>query len=188
MSKINKKSMNYGFKILTLLAFSLLIIPTQASAERSGYVTPYNSTDFNRVYKSPDYNYNYGYDYNSPAYYQPYQPFHYAYISPTPAATPTVYSSSANPNGNAGTSSGTANSSNAANTGTGSANNGAVNNTDDNLSNLAASAVYGSSDGFLPSGLMQWIMVAIFILLIVILARRIFGMKENYETTPLKHA
>ena len=184
MSKINKKSMNYGFKILALLAFSLLIIPTQASAERPGYVTPYNSTDFNRVYKDPEYNY----DYNSPAYYQPYQPFHYAYISPAPAASQTVYSYSANPNGSAGTSSGTVNSSNAANTGTGSVNNGAVNNTDDNLSNLAASAVYGSSDGFLPSGLMQWIMVAIFILLIVILARRIFGMKENYETTPLKHA
>ena len=189
MSKINKKSINYGFKIMAFLAFSILIIPTQASAERAGYVTPYNSTSFNRVYKAPEYNY----DYNSPAYYQPYQPLRYAYISPTPApaATPTVYSSSANPNGSAGATSGTASSSNAvANTGTNSANTGATNtNTgSDNLSNIAANTIYGSPNSFLPSGLMQWIMVAIFILLIVILSRRIFGMKEEYETTPLKHA
>ena len=33
MRKINKKSINFSFKILTILAFSLLVIPAQASAD-----------------------------------------------------------------------------------------------------------------------------------------------------------
>ncbi|MBI3888805.1 hypothetical protein HY311_03370 [Candidatus Nomurabacteria bacterium] len=51
---------------------------------------------------------------------------------------------------------------------------------------LASNAIFGSNS-FLPSGLIQWILFAIFVLIIVILARRIFGAKENYETSPLKH-
>ncbi len=56
----------------------------------------------------------------------------------------------------------------------------------DSGSALASNAIFGSNS-FLPSGLIQWILFAIFILLIVILARRIFGAKESYETSPLKH-
>ena len=54
-----------------------------------------------------------------------------------------------------------------------------------NTSNLAATAIFGSAS-FLPSGLIQWIIFAIIILLIVILVRRIFGAKKNYEETPMK--
>ena len=57
----------------------------------------------------------------------------------------------------------------------------------DNYSNLASNAIFGS-DSFLPSGLIQWILFAILILLIVIVARRIFGAKENYDEAPMKHA
>lgn len=57
----------------------------------------------------------------------------------------------------------------------------------DSYSNLASNAIFGSGS-FLPSGLVQWILFAILILVIVILARRIFGAKENYEQAPMKHA
>ena len=57
----------------------------------------------------------------------------------------------------------------------------------DNYSNLASNAIFGSGS-FLPSGLVQWILFAILILLIVILARKIFGARENYDEAPMKHA
>lgn len=52
---------------------------------------------------------------------------------------------------------------------------------------LAANAIYGNS-GFLPSGFLQWIVVAIMIMLIVLLARRVFGAAHRYHNSPLKHA
>jgi hypothetical protein len=57
----------------------------------------------------------------------------------------------------------------------------------DNYSNLASNAIFGSGS-FLPSGLVQWILFAILILIIVILARKIFGARENYDQAPMKHA
>lgn len=59
--------------------------------------------------------------------------------------------------------------------------------TNDNYSALASNAIFGSG-GFIPSGLIQWILVAIAILIIVILTRKVFGAKKNYESAPLKHA
>ena len=56
-----------------------------------------------------------------------------------------------------------------------------------NNSNLAANAIFGSN-GFMPNSLTQWIMVAILILIIVILARRIYGGAEKFHATPLKHS
>lgn len=59
--------------------------------------------------------------------------------------------------------------------------------TDNNdFSNLAGNALFGTNS-FMPSGLMQWILFAILILLIVIITRKIFvGDKERNK--PLKHA
>ena len=57
--------------------------------------------------------------------------------------------------------------------------------TSESLSNLAANAIFGSN-GFLPSGLIQWLFVAIFILLAVILVRKLYGV-HKYNATPLKH-
>ncbi len=54
-------------------------------------------------------------------------------------------------------------------------------------SNLAANSVFGSHS-FMPSGLVQWVILAIFILLIVIFIRRVFGKDEKYYAEPLKHA
>jgi len=59
--------------------------------------------------------------------------------------------------------------------------------TEDNYSNIAANFVFGGFS-FLPSGLMQWILLAIFIVVIVILIRKATGKDEEYYSTPLKHA
>ena len=55
------------------------------------------------------------------------------------------------------------------------------------VSNLAGNAIFGSN-GFMPSGLIQWILFAIVVLLIVILIRKVFGAEERYHATPLKHS
>lgn len=53
--------------------------------------------------------------------------------------------------------------------------------------NLASSVIFGSNT-FLPSGLIQWVLLAIVILLIVILVRKVFGAKQKYDEAPMKHA
>jgi len=61
----------------------------------------------------------------------------------------------------------------------------AANNQD--YSGLASNAIFGGNT-FLPSGLVQWILFAIFILILVILSRKLFGQKDKYHSAPLKHA
>ncbi|MDP2788927.1 MAG: IPT/TIG domain-containing protein [bacterium] len=56
----------------------------------------------------------------------------------------------------------------------------------ESFGSLATSAIFGG-DSFMPSGLVQWLLLAIFILLVVIIVRKIFGAKQYHET-PLKHA
>lgn len=66
----------------------------------------------------------------------------------------------------------------------------ATNGTDNNSKNygsLASNAIFGSNS-FLPSGLIQWVLFAIIILIIVIIVRKIFGGKEHYDELPMKHA
>lgn len=58
---------------------------------------------------------------------------------------------------------------------------------EEDSSALASNVVFGG-DSFMPSGLVQWILLAIFILIIVILARKFFGKEKKYEEEPLKHA
>lgn len=57
--------------------------------------------------------------------------------------------------------------------------------TRDEFSDLAANALFGSNS-FMPSGLTQWILLAIFILLLVIFVRKTFGAQKEYHATPLK--
>ena len=134
MSKINNKSINYGFKILTILAFVLIFVP------------------FNKAMAAPSwepghFNTNGSYTFGD---------FYWPQSAPAAQPTPTV-----NSNTNAGGSS------------------------NDN-SNLEANALFGSN-GFMPSGLMQWILFAILILLIVILVRKIYGADKRYHAAPMKH-
>lgn len=58
--------------------------------------------------------------------------------------------------------------------------------TDKNYSDVAANAIFGTN-GFLPSGLTQWVLFGIIILLIVIFIRRILGAKKYYKELPMKH-
>lgn len=90
------------------------------------------------------------------------------------------------PNGNASIKNNTANNSN-----TGTVNGISDTNTDEpvtdsNYSDLAGNVIYGAN-GFMPSGLVQWLLFAIFILLVVILVRKVFWV-DKYHQTPLKHA
>jgi hypothetical protein len=58
---------------------------------------------------------------------------------------------------------------------------------DGNNSNLSASAIF-SSDSFLPTSFLGWLLLIILVLLIVIAWRKLTKSKEKYKTTPLKHA
>lgn len=54
------------------------------------------------------------------------------------------------------------------------------------LGQLAAGAIFGDI-GFLPSGIIQWIIFAILVLMLVIIARKLFA-EDKYHQSPLKHA
>ncbi|MDP2593230.1 MAG: IPT/TIG domain-containing protein [bacterium] len=56
----------------------------------------------------------------------------------------------------------------------------------EDFSNLTSNVIYGGNT-FLPSGAVQWVLFAIIILLLVMLARKLFGGEEAYHATPLKH-
>jgi hypothetical protein len=58
--------------------------------------------------------------------------------------------------------------------------------TNNNEESLVAGAIFGTSDGFLPTGLLQWILFIILVLLIIHLWRKIYN-APKYEMTPLKH-
>jgi hypothetical protein len=172
MKKVNKKSINYGLKILTILAFVLIFLPiNKVAAQESlyGYGTNYGNGS------SGNYNNNYNNSYyNTTPYQAP------VYIAPTVAPTPIVYSNTTNPNPVM-----TVNytPTRVAKTKTTTS---PVATNPNSASDLAANAVYGSNS-FLPSGIIQWVLFAIFILLLVILVRKIFGAEEKYQATPLKH-
>jgi len=143
---------------------------------------PFNKASANEVFVPVHGYYNDGYYYNANQ--SPYQPPIYT-PPPAPAPTPIVYSNSVNPNAeNSATVPKTAKVKTASAVKTVASSASTKNS--NTYSGLAANAFYGIS-GFLPSGLIQWIMFAILILLLVILTRIIFNTKENYHATPLKH-
>ncbi len=51
---------------------------------------------------------------------------------------------------------------------------------------LAANAIFGVNT-FLPSGLIQWVLLGIIISLLVLVVRRLMGLTDAYHATPLKH-
>ncbi len=55
------------------------------------------------------------------------------------------------------------------------------------VGSLASNTIFGSNN-FMPSGIIQWILLAIIILIIVIIARKVFGGEARYHSTPLKQA
>ncbi len=57
----------------------------------------------------------------------------------------------------------------------------------DSDQSLASSVILGGNT-FLPTGIVQWILVAIFIVFIIVLGRKVFRSREQYDSAPLKHA
>lgn len=168
MKKNNNKIINWSLKILTILAFVLIFVPfNKAAAQYGGNIT------YCGTFNCENINYNNGYApyYNGGISYYQTTPLYNNNTNTSASPTPVIYSNSTNPNGGKVLGASTKK---IASSG--------INNTKD----LVANAVYGSNS-FLPSGLIQWILLAIFILIIVILSRRIFGGKEKYQATPLKH-
>jgi len=185
MKKINNKSINLSLKILTIFVFGLIFVPFNKASADTYYNTGWQLREQSVGATSGIYNNSY---YNTAPYQAP------VYIAPAPAATPIVYSNETNPNPvmtvnyapNATTSVAKAKTTASAPKTVASASDATTTDSNpDNGNSLAANAVYGSNS-FLPSGLIQWILFAIFILLLVILTRKIFGAKENYNSTPLK--
>ena len=54
------------------------------------------------------------------------------------------------------------------------------------IRNLTASALYGN--GVLPSSLIGWISLAILVLAVVIIVRKILGLEHKFHASPLKHS
>jgi len=195
MKKINNKSINSGLKILSILAFSLLVIPMSASA---AFGTNFSYSTGNHTSNSNTRN-NYAptYYYVNPVTHSwqtgpiDQQTIYYQNYNPTPS-TPVVYSNTVNTSKTVATNTTTTK---RTITKKSPSQNEAIivttatitpSSNSDTYKNLAANTFFGSYT-FLPSGLIQWILLAIFILIIIILTRIIFGAKENYYTAPLKH-
>lgn len=247
MSKTSKKSINYGLKILTVLAFALIFVPVNKAAAFSPTPTPtYVSGHYNAdgSYTFGDfvwgYNNNTATNYNTSIDGNPIP----AVSSIIPKSgnttdlnnkTVTVFgsgfipSSVARINGvnrpitfidgstiqvqitandlinyrsnggffvnvfNEGPGGGYSNSAffavndQNASANTNQTNNSGTNNPHD-FTGLTSNAIFGDSNSFLPTGFVQWILLAIIILIIVILARKIFGGEKEYHESPMKHA
>lgn len=183
MSKLNYKRIVLGLGILGILALGLIMTPNSAAAYDEGVSRPYNQPNPGVLYnyQNPSINNNPGGYYPAPQY-QPQA----AYYNP-PVVYVTAPSTTTKTTTSKSTTSKTSSNSSSNNS------NNSVNEQDadasytDKYSTLGASAVFGAGT-FAPSGLVQWIFLAILILIIIILARRIFGATDRYHATPLKHS
>ena len=175
MKKINKKSVNLSLRILTILAFAFMFIPfNQAAAQAcgdGGCNTTWGGVSYPTTPTNPYYFAN---PYQTPLYYNPTPTVNSNSTNPNPKVTQTktVYVNQTPNNSTSNSTEPTTESGNIDST--------------NSVSGLASNEIFGSSS-FLPSGLIQWILFAIFILLIIILVRRIFGAREAYEETPMKY-
>lgn len=174
---------------MTVLAFVFIFTPFNQAAAAYGtnftYGADSNSYGSNNSYYGDSYNnYSNGYysnngnSYNNPPYQAP------IYTAPA-TSTPVVYSTTANPAMTVNyTPAPIKTVAKAKTSSTKTA--AATASVQPTVSNLAANAIYGSNS-FLPSGLIQWIIFAIFILLLVLLSRIIFSGREEYHAAPMKH-
>jgi hypothetical protein len=158
----------YILFLLAILALGLVAMPKKANAAScpgsipDGYICIVGYGQGNQSY--------YGSNYQMPPLYVQPQ------TSATSTSTPTVYSNSTNPNTATAKKTVVAQAKTTKKTSA---------TTSDN-SNLTANTI-SSSNSFMPSGFIQWIFLAILVLLIVILVRRIYGGNEKYHATPMKH-
>jgi len=193
MKNIYNKTIILSLGILAILAFGVALTPVNADANyfpsRFPIETEYGGTTGN--FYQPNTNYyqsRYYYVEPTPVYYPVVQTPTYVnpapvYANPEPTATPVVYSSTDNPNKVAVATTKTV----AKKTST-TNNTVAKTDTSANKENadLAAGVIFGSNS-LIPSGLIQWILFAILVLIAAILIRKIYGGDKRYHSTPLKH-
>lgn len=187
MNNINKNRIHLALGTLVILAFGAFLIPTDADAAPTNYVggslvtiTPIETYSYQTPYQTPT---------PAPSYISTMQSQTVSYY-PTPAQAITYNTQPRNVVTRVVTPTNNVRVVSDISSNGGSYNNSASNiNTADqqDYNGLAASALLGDS-GFLPTGLMQWVIVAIMIVLVVLLARRVFGASHKYHNSPLKHA
>jgi hypothetical protein len=183
MSNLNKNSILYSLGILAVFAVGIVVSPIMASA------------DSNYNFQDPSfygYGYNTNYPYQGQTYYQSPAP---VYVQPAPAPT-TIYSNSADSSTKAATTTKTVAKAKSTTdytlayvpTSLLNSINGlkpATNVTaPTNTPTLTANAL---DTGFLPKGVLGWILLLILLLAIVILVRKVFGGRDRYHAAPLKH-
>jgi hypothetical protein len=185
MKNINNKSILAGFGAVALLAIGMVFVPALASAEEYGYNYTFSTSGGPHVgaplgsNSNPNNNQNNNFNNNQ----------------------------NNNQNNNSGNNGNfDPNRNNAGNNGFYNPNDPYANNPNYNQNNnangnndprsnqsasaydaLVGSTLFGSSDGFMPSSIVEWIFVAILVLIIVILGRKIFGADLRYFAKPLKH-
>ncbi len=164
MKNMNKKLIVFALGILVILTFGVIISPVKVKANENIYGGNGNA-EWCRNCSIPD-------DNNEYIYYQEPVPIMINYSD-----TPIVYS-----NVNTGQAQGASNVNKSSTTEVSD-----EKDSKENLSDLAANAVFGTNS-LMPSGLVQWVLLAIFILVAVILVRKVTGAENRYHQTPLKHA
>ena len=176
MFKINNKIIIFSLIIIVISVLGIMIVPTETKAQAYGGNISYPGNPDSNYYQNY-YSNNYPTYYQTPNYYVP-TPAPIVYVNPTPIPTPIIYSTTVNPSANIVAPAPKAVAKAKTNTST---------NTSKTNNNLVASAVSGN-DNFMPSSLSEWIVFVILVLLIVALARKIYGGKEKYDSVPMKHA
>jgi len=179
MNKTNTKSIIFFLKTLAILALGIITIPAQSYAYTSncseaGCNISYYGDTTNQYYNQYPYNNYYQYQNINPT------PVYNIYQPPT-VVTPIVsYTSTSNTPKTTVAKKATTGKIVASAKVTSSTKNGT------NTNNLTSNALFGSN-GIYPSSLLQWIFLAILIVFIIILIRRIYGSREKYLASPLKH-
>lgn len=169
MTKINNmkitNTMILALAILTVLAFGLLLSPKMANAGNTGTNYTFGSNS-GPSYNNPNTIYsNASYSYQTPAPIYTPAPTTTNEVS-TNYDTPTIYS-------NTPIVKKTTTKKAVASAG--------------KYQGLAANTIFGDN-GFMPSGLLGWILLSIFLLLIIIFSRLVYGGTKKFMSTPLKHS
>ena len=143
------------------LGATIVLMPIEADAEeRAGYYQPY-SNRFNNPYHDP--------------------------LDNTLTGNPANAPSSATSNTSGSVLGASTSKSNAGSTSTAKTEEVSETKEKKEFKELTANTLFGG-EGFLPNSILQWILLAILVLIIVILARKFFGLDEKFQETPLKHS
>lgn len=163
MNTINNNKISLVINLLATLTLAVVSMSSVANAQS----VPNGSIQIN--------------GYHAPEIYTPTYSYYNVAVPvyvPTPVATnsptPTVYSSATNPNALASSKIAKAKTAETSEE------------PEETATSLTANAIFGSP-GFLPSNLIEWIFFAVLVGGVVLLVRTIYGGREKYNATPMKH-